>query len=472
MWAGAAVADDAHAANGRRKVSPAGQFRFWWRALPVLLAGLSLAASGCAADAPADLGTFAQLLHKEPARRGEALRRIEAAWEPGFLAPLVEVAILTGDESIAPVLERRAGRSLADDWPGWLEVAWSRPYRPPAFYAEFKAALYGLIDPRFREYFVDTARATIRLDEVRWGGVRRDGIPPLDHPKLVAAAAATYLRDSHVVFGLVHRGESRAYPKRILAWHEMVKDRLGGEELNGVYCTLCGTMIVYRAQAGGRHHELGTSGFLYRSNKLMYDHATKSLWSTVAGEPVVGPLVGTGIVLESLPVVTTTWGEWRRRHPDTKVLSLETGHSRDYAEGAAYRDYFATDELMFNVPQLDRRLDNKDEVLALRFGGPGDPPTAIALRMLKRRPVYQDRLGTRDYVVVTDRTGANRVYASEGRRFQAVAPDRLRDENDVEWRVAESALHSSLGAELPRLPAHRAFWFGWYSAHPGTRLVR
>jgi hypothetical protein len=453
-------------------VTGVGQFRIWWRALPVLLAGLSLAGGGRAADAAVDLGTFAQLLHQDAARRGEALRRIEAAWEPGFLAPLVEVAILTGDESIAPVLDRRAGRSLADDWPGWLELAWSRPYRPPAFYAEFKAALYGLIDPRFREYFVNTARATIRLDEIRWGGVRRDGIPPLDHPKVVAAAAATYLRDSHVVFGLVHGGESRAYPKRILAWHEMVKDRVGGVELNGVYCTLCGTMIVYRPQAGGRHHELGTSGFLYRSNKLMYDHATKSLWSTLAGEPVVGPLVGTGLVLESLPVVTTTWGEWRRRHPDTKVLALETGHTRDYAEGAAYRDYFATDELMFNVPQLDRRLDNKDEVLALRFGGPGDPPTALDLRMLKRRPVYQDRLGSRDYVVVTDRTGANRVYASEGRRFQSVAPDRLRDEKDVEWRISESALHSDGGGELPRLPAHRAFWFGWYSAHPDTRLVR
>ena len=82
-------------------------------------------------------------------------------------------------------------------------------------------------------------------------------------------------------------------------------------------------------------HNLGTSGFLYRSNKLMYDQDTQSLWNTIWGQPVVGPLVDRGIVLERLSVVTTTWGEWRRRHPDTKVLSLNTGYDRDYTEGAA-----------------------------------------------------------------------------------------------------------------------------------------
>jgi len=105
--------------------------------------------------------------------------------------------------------------------------------------------------------------------------------------------------------------------------------------------------ILYHTEHAGTVHELGTSGFLYRSNKLMYDRATQSLWSTLRGEPVIGPLVGQGIRLARGSVVTTTWGEWRRRHPHTSVLSIDTGHTRDYAEGAAYRDYFATDALMF-----------------------------------------------------------------------------------------------------------------------------
>ena len=115
---------------------------------------------------------------------------------------------------------------------------------------------------------------------------------------MIAAAEADYLDDDNIVFGIALDGDTRAYPKRILAWHEMFKDSIAGAHYTGVYCTLCGTMILYRSAFAGVHHELGTSGFLYRSNKLMYDHATMSLWSTFAGEPAVGPLVGRGIELE------------------------------------------------------------------------------------------------------------------------------------------------------------------------------
>ena len=181
-------------------------------------------------------------------------------------------------------------------------------------------------------------------------------------------------------------GDVRAYPKRILAWHEMVKDRIAGRELNGVYCTLCGAMILYDTTVNGVHHELGTSGFLYRSNKLMYDQATKSMWSTLSGTPVVGALAGQGIELQTLYVVTTTWKEWKKRHPNTSVLSLDTGHARDYREGAAYADYFATDKLMFGVPKLDARLPNKAEVLALRSAEtPGDPLAISADLLMKNR---------------------------------------------------------------------------------------
>ena len=137
------------------------------------------------------------------------------------------------------------------------------------------------------------------------------------------ADEASYLEDGHVVFGVVAGGEARAYPKRIMGWHEMAIDRLGGVELTIVYCTLCGTAIPYESILDGRHVRFGTSGLLYRSNKLMFDHGTWSLWNTIMGEPVVGPLVGTGVRLTHRAVVTTTWGEWRRMHPGTTVLSLE-----------------------------------------------------------------------------------------------------------------------------------------------------
>ncbi len=423
-------------------------------------------------EPPLGTSDFLQILARDPALQAQAYAQIEDRWDPAFVAPLVELAGLRHDARLFDLLERRTGERHGGDSDAWFNFLWAREYRAPAFYADFKAALYRLADPRFQEYFDAQPAATIRLDEIRWGGVRRDGIPPLKNPAMLPAAAATYLPDSAVVFGVTHRGDSRAYPKRILAWHEMVKDRIGGEELNGVYCTLCGSMILYRADIAGQHHELGTSGFLYRSNKLMYDHETKSLWSTLTGEPVVGPLVGRGLKLTPLHVVTTTWGEWRRRHPDTQVLSLETGHERDYGEGAAYRDYFATDKLMFTVPQLDPRLKNKAEVLALRFGGPATRPTAIAADHLRGRPVFHGRLGAQDYVILTDPSGANRVFASGGRRFAAVSPDAVTDGQGGRWRVTEPALVAEDGEELARLPAHRAFWFGWFSAYPDTDLIK
>ena len=285
--------------------------------------------------------------------------------------------------------------------------------------------------------------------------------------------SATYLEDGNIVFGVAIDGDVRAYPKRILAWHEMVKDRIAGRELNGVYCTLCGSMILYDATVNGVHHELGTSGFLYRSNKLMYDHATKSLWSTLEGTPVVGPLVGKGIELQTLRVVTTTWGAWRKRHPGTTVLSLDTGHQRDYDEGAAYRDYFSSDRLMFGVPKLDARLPNKAEVLALRTSRSPADQLAISAGFLGANRVYHDRIGSQPLVVLTDASGANRVYESGSVRFTGWdGESAVRDSTGRTWKMTEDGLSGPQGASFKRLPAHRAFWFGWYAAYPATRLVK
>lgn len=226
---------------------------------------------------------------------------------------------------------------------------------------------------------------------------------------------------------------------------------------------------MYQADFEGQHHELGTSGFLYRSNKLMYDHATKSFWSTLQGEPVVGPLVGKGIRLNRSHVVTTTWGEWKRQHPETTVLSLQTGHRRDYGEGVAYRSYFSTHELMFQVPKTDQRLRNKDEVLALRDG---DDQLAVSADYLKRHPVYQSQVGGQNFVVLTDRAGANRVYDAGDVKFSTFDGKTVRDTSGNQWALSEGSLKLTSGRSLERLPAHRAFWFGWFAQYPKTKLVK
>ncbi len=420
--------------------------------------------------------SFVALVVSPAEDRDKAFKYISENWEPTFPIMMVEAIYLNTDPTFTPklieLLEKKTGQSYGYELDKWYEWIWNRPEMAHAQYPEFKSLLYGLIDPKFKAYFESDKTAKIRLDEVRWGGVRQDGIPPLRSPKMIDAKQAKYLADDDIVFGLEVNGDARAYPKRIMAWHEMFVDTVGGKNVAGVYCTLCGSMILYDTEHNGVNHEIGTSGFLYRSNKLMYDKDTQSLWNTLWGKPVIGELSNKNIELERMSIVTTTWGEWRKRHPETKVLSLDTGHKRDYSEGAAYRQYFATDELMFNVPKLDKRLKNKDEVLGLLFSQSPNKPLAISVDYLSKNPVFHSQIGDLDFVVLTDKSGASRVYETKGLKFKDWdQQNNVTDVNGKKWVLTESRLESSDGKELYRLPAHRAFWFGWYGAYSNTELI-
>ena len=404
-----------------------------------------------------------------------SLGLIKKDWSPSMVPMALEAFYFSQSsvvrKGLSELLEKTTGTRDIDQWYQWL---WNQDINPTQDYGNFKADLYRLIDPRFETYFHDRQNtARIRLDEIRWGGVRQDGIPPLRSPNMIPADQADYLKDDHIVFGIQINGDARAYPKRILAWHEMFTDNIGGVHIAGVYCTLCGTVIPFSTHVNGVSYTLGTSGFLYRSNKLMYDRATQSLWSTERGEPVVGPLADKGIVLPYESVVTTTWGAWRKRHPNTMVMSLDTGHDRNYSEGTAYREYFATDELMFNTPFNDTRLRNKQEVLALRFAAAPDEQLAIDTKFLQKNPIYQNKIGQQTFVVFTDNSGANRVYDPAGISFVSYDGEQVaKDSKGRLWTVGEEWLENKKGKRLNRLPYHRAFWFGWHAAFPQTQLIK
>jgi len=414
-----------------------------------------------------------------PGAIDRAFTTIEHNWQPASIPPLLDImSVYQNSHVILKTIELltiKTGKDFGrnnNDWFFWL---WNQPEELRSDYGNFKADLYGQIDPHFEIYFRGRqSTALIRLDEVRWGGVVQDGIPPLHNPQMIPAGRANYLQDDNIIFGLEINGDARAYPKRILAWHEMFTDTIGGVDIAGVYCTLCGTVIPYKTNVDGVDYKIGTSGFLYRSNKLMYDQATQSLWSTVRGEPVIGPLVDKGIVLEHVSIVTTTWAEWKRRHPDTTVLSLDTGHQRDYGEGVAYKRYFASDQLMFNTPFQNNQLRNKQEVLALRFPASPQEQLAIDSEFLNKNPLYIDKIGAQKLLVLTDTSGANRVYDPQNIEFISYDRDStLTDSNGATWKLSEDKLTSSdRDISLYRLPSRNAFWFGWHAAFPDTRLIK
>ena len=433
------------------------------------------------AEEPVGIKHFVTLVTGTPKEQLAAMDVIGEQWSEeysaNYVAMILESLSFSRSQRIYFALHRLIGNNTKQNFKlnsnTWFQWVWSQPYHPHPEYSSFKSQIYRHVDPVFAEYFDKQPKASIRLDEIRWGGVKQDGIPPLRKPKMISADAADYLADTDIVFGVEVNGDVRAYPKRILAWHEMFVDTLGGEAVAGVYCTLCGTLIIYDTKIKDKIYAIGTSGFLYRSNKLMYDKETQSLWSTFSGSPVVGSLVGKGIKFQHRYVVTTTWGEWKARHPQSQVLSLNTGYKRNYDEGIAYKDYFATDRLMFAVPTLDRRLKNKAEVLGIILNEYPNKPLAISVEYLAKNQVYHGRIENQTFVALTDKSGAIRVYENNGLKFiKWDKQTRLVDEGGMKWTLTESKLTNRHGAELYRLPANRAFWFGWYSAYSHTQLVK
>lgn len=196
-------------------------------------------ASTTSANDAVDYHIILDLLSPKQTGLAEAADTIDSQWHPGNTVMLVETLRFTrrGESSriILSLLKRKTKQSYGRDLDRWFQWIWTQPYQPHPHYAEFKSDLYSRVDQRFSEYFRNVEKFTIRLDEIRWGGVQRDGIPPLKNPKMLPAHRATYLADSDIVFGVKLDEDIRCYPKRILAWHEMFKDTIAGQAICGVY---------------------------------------------------------------------------------------------------------------------------------------------------------------------------------------------------------------------------------------------
>ncbi len=532
-------------------------------------------------------------------------RDVGETGDPLYIAPLLDVGYFMfgrpgAETEIYGALEALTGVPPTRGWRGYFEWAGENDIELPPGYDEFKGFLFSLfVDPAFSRFWREGVQETaqINLVEPVWGGVVVDGIPSLVNARQITPEAAliegqererfcrdgdcAYPAPDELVFGVYLDGDARAYPLRILNWHEMFNDVIGhtpmfdavdgeqvcnfraptqfsalgrsgddwvlvegysagcpesgwlaadalewgesdwetvrdqlpdvdeGEALTveeGItgsvagrpvmlaYCTLCGSGILYDVtipdltytnldgeivEAGETVLEFGSTGMLMRSNKLMYDRTTNTVWNALTGEPAFGPLATVeDFQLDLLPVVVTDWETWLEEHPDTSVLSLQTGVTRDYTNGAAYSDYFNDPSyVMFPVWQQDEaQAQNKDMVFGLRLNG---EEKAYPLDILIEEGVSNDVFADTSIVIVTRATperdffepggAAVRAYDSQGMIFSpGEAEGEIIAEDGTVWQVTEDALISPDGETLARLPGHLAFWFGWYGFYPDT----
>jgi len=329
-------------------------------------------------------------------------------------------------------------------------------------------------------------------DEIISGGPPPDGIPPIDHPKFLPPSEVDFLSPREPVISLELNGDARAYAAQILTWHEIVNDEVGGVPVVVTYCPLCNTGIAFvRPVVDGKLLDFGTSGKLYRSNLVMYDRQTESLWPQALGRAVVGPLTGTN--LEFVPVQMVSWEDWRRQYPDGRVLSRDTGHVRSYGTNP-YEGYDDADSAPFLFEgELDPRLPPKSRVVGVRVGSdvvafPYEELSAVAAGGWA---TVQETVGDRPLVVfwkegtasAVDRSdiassrdvGATGVFdarlADRTLTFRATPEGIVDDQTGSVWDIFGRAVSGPMaGRQLNLVLSIESYWFDWAAFFPETRI--
>ena len=282
----------------------------------------------------------------------------------------------------------------------------------------------------------DVSNAIIPASEILAGGPPKDGIPALSDPELIDAEAASYLKPDDRVIGVTMDGISRAYPIAILNWHEIVNDTINDQRYAVTFCPLCGTGVAFYSDIAGNTTDFGVSGLLYNSDVLLYDRETESLWSQIMSQAVAGKLVGEK--LKAFPVSHTTWRDWVKQHPDTQVLSTDTGYSRDYSRNP-YRGYEQSRQLYFGVNQ--RAPDTyhpKEQVIGLEIDG---VYKAYPFAELEKNNQSQFKDSINGVSITIDWDSENRsveLFDSSGKRIAGI----------------------------------QGFWFAWFAFHPDTLVFK
>ena len=376
-----------------------------------------------------------------------ALEKIAQSGDPRLAWPVSDLMRFASQGELAALLGDSVGQLLnieftnANYWGVTTDhlIAWDIP--APPNYLQLKRNVFTELVPGWDKIFVE---GDIDWRHVSWGGVLIDDrafdttdelcncIPAADNPEVVKAKKAKWLDDDDIIFGIVVNGEARAYPRQIMEVREMVNDTLGGRDLGIPYCTLCGAAQAYftdELPEGVERPVLRTSGLLIRSNKVMYDVNSYSVFDTFLGKAVTGPLAEKGVQLKQASVVTTDWGTWKKEHPKTTVLIEELALGRDFD----FRNGRDADGPIFPVGDVDPRL-----------------------------PVHEDIIG-----VITD--SGTPVAFQRSKAFLALTSGKEVGYENVEL-VVDAGGVKAVDKEGKDAGSHQAFWFAWSQFHPETIL--
>ena len=278
----------------------------------------------------------------------------------------------------------------------------------------------------------DGVKYLIHPSKINSGGPPKDGIPSIDNPKFVAVTVADeWIQDNELVLAIIHKNVTKVYPMQIMVWHEIVNDNIADDPILITYCPLCGTGIAYERKINDQEVEFGTSGKLYNSNLVMYDRLTESYWTQIEGKAIVGEL--TGMKLKPVSINTVLWSEWKINHPNSLVISQDTGFDRNYGKDP-YGSYYQDSFIMFPTENQDNRIHPKTVIFGIEIN---ETFKAYKEVDLIKNSVIKD----------------------------TVANQKIIIQRDVSVVVTFTNLETN-----QEIVKERGFWFSWYAFHPNTLL--
>jgi hypothetical protein len=342
------------------------------------------------------------------------------------------------------------------------------------------------------EWRTDFSRHTVPLEEIVSGGPPKDGIPAIDRPRFETVKEADqWLEDREPVILVEHAAEARAYPYRILIWHEIVNDRIGDLAIAVTYCPLCNTALVFDRRLDERLLDFGTTGRLRNSDLVMYDRQTESWWQQATGEGIVGEFAGRELTF--VPAQTVSWAEFKRAHSGGRVLSQKTGFDKPYGKNPyrGYDDPGGAPIAAFFRGRRDDRLPAMERVAAVAIG---DETVAYPFSRLRKTGVVNDGIKDTPVVVFWAAGTASALDSGDVARGRDVGAtgvfdrrvdgktltfERARDggfrdrETGTRWNLLGRALAGPLsGRQLRPIPHGDYFWFAWAAFRPETRVWR
>ena len=322
------------------------------------------------------------------------------------------------------------------------------------------------------------------FDEILSGGVRRDGIPPIDDPTFVSIAEASETWQAQTpVIALAIDGEARAYPLGILTRHEIVNDQFGDRPVAVTFCPLCNSAIVFDRTVDGQTLRFGVSGLLRNSDLIMWDDVTESWWQQFTGEGIVGEYTGT--LLDIIPSTVVSYEAFTTQYPDGTVLAT---NGRNYNNNP-YTRYDSNANPFLFQGETDQRLFAVERVLGAFEEGEA---VAYPFEVLAQEQVINDVLAGQD-VVALWQPGAvsalDRGSIAESRDVgMAALYSRVVDDETLDfaldddgsiidtrtgttWNIFGTAQTGELaGTQLEQIRAFPHFWFAWAAFRPDTRI--